>query len=48
VQVIVSMAITVVTILLVTRLAAAIFRASILRTGQRVRLRALLRERALS
>lgn len=48
VQVIISMAITVVSIVLVTRAAAAIFRASILRTGQRVRFRSLLRERALS
>ena len=45
VQVAVSMLITVVTIALVTRLAAGVFSASVLRTGQRVRLRALLRER---
>lgn len=41
---VISMLITVVTIALVTRFAAAVFRASVLRTGQRVRLRPLLRE----
>jgi ABC-2 type transport system permease protein len=43
-QVGISMAIAAGTVVLVTRLAAAVFSASILRTGQRVRLKPLLRD----
>jgi ABC-2 type transport system permease protein len=44
-QIVLSMLITVVAIVVCTRLAAAIFARSVLRTGQRVKLRQLLRER---
>lgn len=40
----ISMAIATATVVLATRFAAAVFSASVLRTGQRVRLKALLRE----
>lgn len=40
----ISMAIAAATVVLATRFAAAVFSASVLRTGQRVRLKALLRE----
>jgi ABC-2 type transport system permease protein len=44
-EVIASMALTVVAIAVCTRLAAAVFSRSVLRTGQRVKVRQLLRER---
>lgn len=47
-QVAISMLITAVSIVVVTRLAAALFRSAILRTGQRVRVRQLLRDRRIT